>query len=421
MTALPGRRRRATLVAGIATVAVLLLATGLTVLGAVTLYNSTEGADPSPAEPELTFPDTPTGALAVLDDTGALASIAVFVVQPAGVGGSIVAVPVSADASSGAGDERLPLAETVALQGADVARPGARGDAAPAARPGRRARRGRRRRAAGAGRRAGGRPAGRCHRRRRGDRRRGRRVDDRCRARRRRSWPPVPRTSRRCSSTARPPPSGRRSTTTVGDGLTATASPPTPRPATWPPWWGGCSAAASATGRCGRREPSADANPRQVDVVVLDAVELVLVFGQIAPSAVAAPSSGLTFRVVCSFTDEQLAGVGAHEHRHRLRRGLVPALRGGQRGVGDDGRRSARGARRASRSPTRRWCRRRPRPTSCSVPSTSPCPSDRSPGSTPSSSSAPTTSSSCSRARRCPTATTTASTAAPSTTEGADG
>ena len=120
MTALAGRRRRATLVVGIATVAVVAVASVLTVLGAVTLYNSTEGATPAPDEPDLTFPDTPTGAIAALDDEGRLASIAVLVVQPASRGGSIVAVPVNADASGGVGTERLPLAETVALQGPDV-------------------------------------------------------------------------------------------------------------------------------------------------------------------------------------------------------------------------------------------------------------------------------------------------------------
>jgi hypothetical protein len=68
-------------------------------------------------------------------------------------------------------------------------------------------------------------------------------------------------------------------------------------------------------GRVGYRSlqatsPSAEDNPRSVDVVELDPVELTLVFGQIAPSAVAAPNAGLTFRVVSSFSDEQLAASG---------------------------------------------------------------------------------------------------------------
>jgi hypothetical protein len=68
-------------------------------------------------------------------------------------------------------------------------------------------------------------------------------------------------------------------------------------------------------GRVGYRSlrataPAAVDNPRGVDVVELDTIELILVFGQIAPSAVSAPDAGLTFRVVSSFSDEQLAASG---------------------------------------------------------------------------------------------------------------
>ena len=68
-------------------------------------------------------------------------------------------------------------------------------------------------------------------------------------------------------------------------------------------------------GRVGYRSlrstaPEAADNPRDVDVAVLDPVELTLVFGQIAPAAVAAPNAGLTFRVVSSYSDEQLAASG---------------------------------------------------------------------------------------------------------------
>ena len=65
------------------------------------------------------FPSTPTGAVAAVDESGALASVAVLV-QPSGAGGSIVTVPVSADSSNGKGDERLPIAETFALSGPEA-------------------------------------------------------------------------------------------------------------------------------------------------------------------------------------------------------------------------------------------------------------------------------------------------------------
>jgi LytR_cpsA_psr family len=97
-------------------------AVGIAVVGGLTLYHSTEGADASDDRPERTFPDTPTGLIAAVDDEGRLASLAVVVVQPSGTGGSIVTVPVSADASSGDGRDRLPVAETAELSGNDAVR-----------------------------------------------------------------------------------------------------------------------------------------------------------------------------------------------------------------------------------------------------------------------------------------------------------
>jgi hypothetical protein len=95
---------------------------GIAIVGGLTLYHSTEGADASDDRPERSFPDTPTGLIAAVDDDGELASLAVVVVQPSGAGGSIVTVPVSADASSGDGRERLPVAETAELSGIDSVR-----------------------------------------------------------------------------------------------------------------------------------------------------------------------------------------------------------------------------------------------------------------------------------------------------------
>lgn len=117
MTVRTGRRRRTTAVAGLIAIAGLVLTGGLTYAGARTLWNSTEGSDAGTSVDELFFPETPTALLAGVDDDGALASLAVIVVQPDGAGGSVIPLPVSADATSGEGDERLPIAETVALQG----------------------------------------------------------------------------------------------------------------------------------------------------------------------------------------------------------------------------------------------------------------------------------------------------------------
>lgn len=117
MTALAHRRRRSTIVATVVAVGATTAAAGLAVAGGMTIYNSTESSDSPAAVPERVFPPTPTGVVAAVDAEGALASVAVVVGVPSGSGGSIVTLPTSVDASSGEGDERLPVDETVALSG----------------------------------------------------------------------------------------------------------------------------------------------------------------------------------------------------------------------------------------------------------------------------------------------------------------
>lgn len=118
MTASARRRRRSTLIATIVAVVVTLAAAGLAVAGGLTLYNSTEGTSAAESTLERVFPVTPTGVLAVVDAENELASMVVLVGSPAGTGGTIVTVPVNLDASGGTGDERLPIDETIRLDGA---------------------------------------------------------------------------------------------------------------------------------------------------------------------------------------------------------------------------------------------------------------------------------------------------------------
>ena len=315
MTALPGRRRRSTLVAAGAAVAVSAAAVGLGALGAVTLYNSTEGADASSGRPELVFPATPTGLLAVVDEGGHLASMAVLVVQPSGTGGSVIPVPVSADASGGKGEERLPIAETMSLNGTEslpaeaeallgltldeveivdadglteklerfapldvelpigvtdadgnvVAEAGAQTlDAAEAA-------------AVLAAR-----------------------------------DPSVPAADQYPAVRA----VWSAIAAAIGDGIGAPTGSTTVPPA--PGAQGGevdgilADLAAGPVGERGvRMRPVEGAtNPRGVDVVLLDQAELALVFGQIAPGKVAAPNPALSVRIESTFSDEQLAETG---------------------------------------------------------------------------------------------------------------
>lgn len=123
MTVSRHRRRMSTTRAVIASLIGLGLALIMGVAGAVAIYNTKDGQVQGDDTPEVQFPNTPTGALAVLDGEGELASLAVLAVRPAsddddtGIGGTIVPVPVTADASGGTGPERLPLDETVSLFG----------------------------------------------------------------------------------------------------------------------------------------------------------------------------------------------------------------------------------------------------------------------------------------------------------------
>jgi hypothetical protein len=320
VTALAGRRRRSTIVASIAAVAAVALVVTLTTVGALTLYHSTDGADASSRRAELVFPHTPVAAIAALDGGGKLASLAVLVVQPAGTGGSIIPIPVSADSSGGIGPDRLPLDETLAVGGQqglrdelavllrlgidDVAFLSAAelgdllaplgplavdlpSDVTDA--------NGKLIAAAGTSTLDAGEAAAvlTAH------------APDVPAATRYRAagavWAAVAKAAGAGGATATSVPPASAPTTT------ATTTSANPTVATL---FGDLIA-----GRVGERAlrtaavPAAQ-NPRGVDVTLLDPAEVLLVFGQIAPGAVSAPGSGLSFRVVSSLTDEQLAGTG---------------------------------------------------------------------------------------------------------------
>lgn len=321
MTALAGRRRRSTIAASIAAVAAVALVVTLTTVGALTLYHSTDGADASSRRTELVFPTTPVAAVAAIDGGGRLASLAVLVVQPGGSGGSIVPVPVSADSSGGAGADRLPLDETLAVGGQQ----GLRDELAALLRLGIEdvafmnaaelrdllaplgpldvdlpidVSDGNGRLVAGAG-------TARMDAAEAAAVLTARDPDVPAATRYRAAgavWTAVAAAAGAGSAIATSRPSASApSTTTIGTATT------------------GSEVAALfgrlIAGRVGARAlrtapvPAAQ-NPRGVDVTLLDPAEVLLVFGQIAPGAVSAPGSGLSFRVVSSFSDDQLAGTG---------------------------------------------------------------------------------------------------------------
>lgn len=317
MTALAARRRRSTLLAAGAAALAVAVAGVLVTVGAVALYNSTEGADAADRRQERTFASTPNGLLAAVDDEGNLASVAVFTVRPSGDGGSIVTLPVSADASGGFGPDRLPLAETVALHGieslerevesalrldldrAEVADADALEELLE--------------------------PVGDI------DVDLPTNVTDRDGDEVAESGPQTLRPAEAAAVlTARDPdqPAAEQFPAaaavwaavaeTVGDGpaeSTEGAAAAGPDVAAGEP---GTIAELFGQLAAGRLRARALAwsplppgqNPRQVDVVQLDGAEISLVFGQISPGQVAAPNPSLSFRVESRFSDEQLAGPG---------------------------------------------------------------------------------------------------------------
>lgn len=119
MTAIAQRRTRRTIVGVVTAVVLAALASTMFAVGVVTLSNSQEGeAVGVDTRPREQFPVTPNAALAVTDESGRLASLVVMTLLPDGQGGSIVTVPVNADASAGFGLQRRPVDES--FDGADV-------------------------------------------------------------------------------------------------------------------------------------------------------------------------------------------------------------------------------------------------------------------------------------------------------------
>ena len=111
MTARADQRRRRTLIGAVVAVILVVSAAGLTAVGANAVLNSTEGevvaVDPRPV---LSLPATDNVALAIVDDENRLTSLIVAILSPSGQGGSIVTIPVMADATAGFGEVRRPLA-----------------------------------------------------------------------------------------------------------------------------------------------------------------------------------------------------------------------------------------------------------------------------------------------------------------------
>jgi hypothetical protein len=122
VTAFAARRRRSTWVGVVLLVLGIGTLVALTSLGIATLANSEAGRAAGDDLTVVTLPETPAALLGVVDDAGRLTSVVSLVLDPSGVGGSIVSIAAIADSSLGLGTDRLPLAETLELFGPEAFR-----------------------------------------------------------------------------------------------------------------------------------------------------------------------------------------------------------------------------------------------------------------------------------------------------------
>ena len=120
MTASRSRRRSSTILALVVSILALVAVGVFGVIGARTLADSTAGqlADGQKLTmPLQRLPFTPTALIGVVDDDGRLTSAAVGVLEPDGVGGSLIVLAASADASSGNNTVLVPLDAELELNG----------------------------------------------------------------------------------------------------------------------------------------------------------------------------------------------------------------------------------------------------------------------------------------------------------------
>lgn len=122
MTAIRHRRTRGTALAFAAAVAGLLAVVVLGVSGVRSLSDSTAGRR-APSRADIAtqrLPFTATALVGVVDEDARLTSVAIWVLEPTGVGGSIVTLAATSDSSSGTLDTLSPLAAVFETDGAEA-------------------------------------------------------------------------------------------------------------------------------------------------------------------------------------------------------------------------------------------------------------------------------------------------------------
>jgi hypothetical protein len=122
MTAVKRRRTRSTVLAAVAAFAGFLAVLVLGVTGVQSLRESTAGqqaAGQADAVPAQRLPFTSTALVGVVDEELRLTSVAVWVLDPSGVGGSIAGLAAPADSASGTFDKLSPLAAVYEVDGSE--------------------------------------------------------------------------------------------------------------------------------------------------------------------------------------------------------------------------------------------------------------------------------------------------------------
>ena len=119
MTALPERRRRRTVTAVVAGVVAALALPGGLFVGVTSLLNSTSG-DNVGTDDTIAIPSTPAALVVGVNNRNEVVMSAVFALAPGGSGGTIISLPVGANAKKVASSPVHRLADTYATGGIDA-------------------------------------------------------------------------------------------------------------------------------------------------------------------------------------------------------------------------------------------------------------------------------------------------------------
>jgi hypothetical protein len=121
MTAIPARRRRRLIAAVTSSVLTVIALPGGLVLGANSLLNET-GGNKVTSEATAVIPETPVELLVITNARNEVASLALIAIAPGNKGGTIVSVPIGANADTPKGEAPRRIVDLYATGGLDAVR-----------------------------------------------------------------------------------------------------------------------------------------------------------------------------------------------------------------------------------------------------------------------------------------------------------